>query len=102
MPDTPLPIPSYPATGTDLAVLPDALPASLGVLGGTLLVGLVAVLDLATGPHLSFGIFYLAPVAACAWWRGFTPGLLVAVIASVAGHFVEWIENPSLPVAVGV
>jgi diguanylate cyclase (GGDEF)-like protein len=98
-----LSLPNHAATGTDPGAPPvGGVHASFCVLGGTLLVGLVALLDLATGPYLSFSIFYLAPVAACAWWGGFTPGLLLAVIAALAGHFVEWIESADLPVAAGL
>ncbi len=83
-------------------MLSSALSAGLVAFWGALLTGLVALLDLATGPHLQFGIFYLAPVAVCAWWGGFSPGLFVAVIAAAAGHVVEEIEAPAVSVAAGM
>ena len=61
--------------------LPARLPARLydGLLavGGVALTGLIALLDYVTGPELSFGIFYLIPVATCAWWGGFAQGILL-------------------------
>src|SRR5436305_3085937 len=78
---------------------PGALQVVLVICSGIFLVGAVSLLDLATGPYLSFTVFYLLPVAGCACWGGFTPCLLVAVVASVAGHVVEAIEADSIPEA---
>lgn len=75
----------------------DGLYEALVVAGGVLLVGLIALLDYATGPHLSFSIFYLIPVAACAWWGGFSHGLLISVTASLVWSAVDAFENPYLP-----
>jgi diguanylate cyclase (GGDEF)-like protein len=74
---------------------------ALLVAANLLLVALTAVLDYQTGPHLSFGIFYLIPVAACAWWGGFPHGILAALAGSVAWHLVDRLENPLIPVAAG-
>src|SRR5687767_4185595 len=63
----------------------DAL-GTLPLAGGLVLVALVALLDYATGPQLSFSLFYLAPVLGCAWWGGFPQGVLVALVGSVAWH----------------
>jgi diguanylate cyclase (GGDEF)-like protein len=90
--------------------LPDTVPprsALAGPLGGLyeilllvsggLLVALIAQLDYCTGPQLSFNIFYLIPVAACAWWGGFSHGILLALAASLAWCLVDALENPLLP-----
>jgi len=79
---------------------PARLALVIGV--GVLLVCAIALLDLATGPYLSFTVFYLIPVAGCACWGGFTPGLLVAALASVAGHWVEAVEAEGIPVPVRI
>jgi diguanylate cyclase (GGDEF)-like protein len=82
-------------------------PGWLGVWGralllvaALLLVVLIALVDHATGPQLSCSIFYLIPVAACAWWGGFSHGILLALAGSLAWHTVEQLENPTIgPVA---
>jgi diguanylate cyclase (GGDEF)-like protein len=72
------------------------------VLVGLALVALIAVLDYWTGPYVSFGIFYLIPVAACAWWGGFSHGILLTLAGSIAWHVVDSLENPLIPAAVGI
>src|SRR5262245_46159239 len=64
------------------------------VAGGLSLVGIIALLDFGTGPYLSFGIFYLIPVALCAWWCGFAHGIIIALGGALAWHIVDSIENP--------
>ena len=59
------------------------------------LVAVIAAFDRWTGPELSFGVFYLLPVAACAWWGGFSPGILLAVAAACAWCGVDLAENPA-------
>jgi diguanylate cyclase (GGDEF)-like protein len=73
------------------------LHGTLMVLAGLLLVAVIALLDYVTGPYLSFGIFYLIPVAICAWWSGFAPGIIIALGGAVAWHIVDTIENPLIP-----
>ena len=70
--------------------------------GGVLCVALIAWLDFITGPHLSCSIFYLIPVAACAWWGGFPHGILLALAGSIGWHLVDWLENPLIPEIIGV
>lgn len=48
-------------------------------LGG---VGVIAIVDYATGAELAFSVFYLAPILAVAW---ITPPLFAAVVAVAAG-----------------
>ncbi len=97
---------------TDLAASADCPPAPPGPLGaatawaltvaGLVTVALTALLDYETGPALSLSVLYLIPVALCAWWGGFTHGMLLALAASFAWGVVENWENPEFPVAVGL
>ena len=68
--------------------------------GGIALVALVAALDAATGPDLSLSPLYLLPVAVCAWWGGFSHGILISLVAAVVWGQVDWAEaaptNPAL------
>jgi diguanylate cyclase (GGDEF)-like protein len=66
-------------------------------LGGLALTAVIAYLDYLTGPYLSFGIFYLIPVALCAWWNGFAHGIFLALAGAVAWHLVDAQENPMIP-----
>jgi diguanylate cyclase (GGDEF)-like protein len=72
------------------------------VIASLLLVVAIGFLDYWTGPYLSFGAFYLIPVAACAWWGGLSHGLLLALAATSAWCLVDGLENPDIPTAVGV
>jgi diguanylate cyclase (GGDEF)-like protein len=82
-----------------------ALKRTHGVLlifAGLLGVALIALLDRATDSLLSFSMLYLLPVAACAWFGGFSHGIFVALTGSLAWHAVDWFENPALPPEVRV
>src|SRR5262245_37323663 len=70
--------------------------------GGLLLVVLISLLDYETGPHLRHSILYLVPVAACAWWGGFSYGILLGLSCSVAWHVVDQLEFPMASAAAGV
>jgi diguanylate cyclase (GGDEF)-like protein len=72
------------------------------VLGGLVLVVLIAVLDYATGPYLSVSVFYLLPVAICAWWGGFSHGILAALMGALASYAVGHVETPNVPLAAEV
>lgn len=67
------------------------------VAGALALVTLVALTDFRTGPHLSFSIFSVLIVAACARWGGFAHGSLAALAGAAAWHVVDSSENPTLP-----
>ncbi len=67
------------------------------VLAGLVLVGLTALIDYATGPELSFAIFYLIPIALGAWWGGFAHGILLALASTVAWHGTDLLEYPLAP-----
>ena len=58
--------------------------AVTGTLAWLLLVSVIFILDLATGPQYGFGFFYLLAVAPAAWLVGRGPGLIVAVASAVA------------------
>jgi diguanylate cyclase (GGDEF)-like protein len=75
---------------------------ALVVTAGLLSVALIAVLDYQTGPELSFGIFYLLPVAAGAWWGGFSHGILLAIGGAIAWHSVDGLESPLISPVAGV
>jgi diguanylate cyclase (GGDEF)-like protein len=96
---------SVPGRGAASPPLPgrapflDDLHGSLLTAAGFLLVALVALLDLRTESRLSFGLFYLIPVALCAWWGGFSPGVLVSLAGAVAWQAVDYLENPLAPPA---
>lgn len=53
-----------------------------------LLLGLIGWLDAWTGAELSFSIFYLAPVALLAWYRGLRLGLIASFTAALI-----WLGN---------
>lgn len=74
----------------------------LTVVGGVLLVGVIALLDYVTGPHLSFTMFYLIPVAVCAWWGGFAHAILISLAGSLTWSVVDAFENPLLFPTAGV
>src|SRR2546423_412367 len=67
-----------------------------------LLVAAPAVLDYRPGPSLSFGVFYLIPAAACAWWGGFPHGVLLATAGTLAWCAVDLAESPEAPPAAAV
>jgi diguanylate cyclase (GGDEF)-like protein len=95
------------APGERAAPVHSLTPGRLGVLGrmtlaatALALVALIGLIDHATGPQFSCSIFYLIPVAACAWWGGFSDGILLALSGSLAWYTVEHLENPAIrPVA---
>lgn len=88
--------------GEEWLVFMKGLRGTLVVLGGLALVGLIALLDYGTGPYLSFSIFYLIPVALCAWWSGFAPAIIVALAGALTWHFIDAIQNPLMPAVAGI
>ncbi|CAN5690539.1 hypothetical protein BH23GEM10_BH23GEM10_02230 [soil metagenome] len=54
-----------------------------GVWAATLTaLAIIGVLDMATGPQISFSIFYLIPVVMSAWHLGWRPSLVVVVLGA--------------------
>ena len=99
-PRLPPPCPPYAAARPQGNLFLAGLHRTLLLLAGLLSVILIALLDYQTESHLSFSIFYLAPVAACAWCGGFSHGTLVSLGASAAWHSTDLYEDPALPAAV--
>ena len=60
-----------------------------GTLGWLLLVLVIFLLDLLTGPDYGFGFFYLLAVVPAAWIIGRGAGLIVAVAAGAAWFFAD-------------
>ncbi|HKY33293.1 MAG TPA: GGDEF domain-containing protein [Candidatus Polarisedimenticolia bacterium] len=60
---------------------PGRLAALAGLLASIVVIGRVDVL---TGPDFGFSLFYLAPVAASAWWMGGAGAVVCAVAAGAA------------------
>jgi len=46
-------------------------------------IGLVGLLDYATGVEASFALFYLFPVALAAWWVGGRAGIVCSVVSAI-------------------
>jgi diguanylate cyclase (GGDEF)-like protein len=93
--------PLPPAPGEDAAFLHGPRGALLAA-GAFLLVALVALLDAATDSRLSLGLFYLIPVAACAWWGGFPYGVLASLAGTAAWITTDCLDDPTAPPAVRV
>ena len=64
-----------------------------GTLIWLLVVVVVGVIDVSTGPDYGFGFFYLLAVVPAAWLLGRWPGIAVAVAAGCAWFFADVIEK---------
>lgn len=62
---------------------------AIGAVASTLLV-LLALIDVLTGPELSFSIFYLPPVFIAAWYLGRAASILIAIAAAVLWLCADW------------
>jgi diguanylate cyclase (GGDEF)-like protein len=56
---------------------------------GLVLVGVIGLLDFATGPEISFSIFYLLPVSLAAWFVSRRIAMLLAVASAITWLLVE-------------
>jgi diguanylate cyclase (GGDEF)-like protein len=81
--------------GADAGVFLDGPRAALVAAAGLLFVWLAAWLDYRTGCRYSFSLFYLIPVAVCAWWGGFSCGILLALAGAGAWHAVDAWRDPT-------
>jgi diguanylate cyclase (GGDEF)-like protein len=90
-------LPQGETEGTAEAVFQSGLRGAFITLGCMVLVGFIALLNHGTGPYLSFGIFYLIPVAICAWWCGFAHGIMITLCAALAWHLIDTIDSPMIP-----
>ena len=99
-----LPPPSLPPDSATLrpprSAFPAALQRALLLVACLLLVAVIGLLDFGTEGHLSFSIFYLVPVAVCAWCCGFSDGALLSLASAAAWHATDLFADPSLPPAV--
>lgn len=85
------------STGLPVGICPAGWRRGLLLAGALAFTALTALLDYGTGRDLSFSIFYLIPVVACAWWGGFAHGILVALASLIAWQVTEGLENPEMP-----
>jgi len=79
------------------------LPVPVVLLLAVLLLGGCVLVDLLTGPELSFSIIYLAPTGLAAWYAGRNAGVLMAFSASLTWLYVDigtgnLYSNPMIPV----
>src|SRR5215813_12804947 len=69
--------------------------ATLVVIGSTLLAAVVLV-DLSSGPHFEFAVFYLIPVSFFGWFLGRRSGLLVSVVCAVSALIIHRAHLPEV------
>ncbi|HET7712097.1 MAG TPA: GGDEF domain-containing protein [Thermoanaerobaculia bacterium] len=64
-------------------------------------VAVIGWLDYVTGPDIGVSLFYLIPIAVCAWFAGLVPAVIVACIAGTSWLTAEllWPEE-RLPLAI--
>lgn len=77
-------------------VFVDGWRGCLLALAGFALVGVIGFLDYATGPELSFAIFYLVPIALGAWCGGFAQGILMSMACAFSWQMVEIAEGSNI------
>src|SRR5882762_1187817 len=70
-------------------VVPLTLLAAAGV-------GAIWLVDISTGPDFGFAIFYLIPIGLASWWLGRAPGVLMALLATVAWIWADLLARPSV------
>lgn len=72
----------------------DSLPRRAAIVtAGLVCVAAIGVVDKETGPELALSIFYLVPVAACAWVGGRWIGITVATFAAIVWTFYDMNEG---------
>jgi signal transduction histidine kinase len=64
-----------------------------GTLFWLLVVLLIGIIDLSTGPDYGFGFFYLLAVVPAAWLLGRWPGLIVGFASGFAWFFADAVER---------
>lgn len=65
------------------------LQTALGLVVVGLLTLAIGWVDYLSGVEVGFSLFYLLPVAGCAWWLGMGPAVVAAVLASAAWFFAD-------------
>lgn len=68
---------------------------------GLIVVALLGLIDLVTGPQVSFTVIYLGPVALVAWFGGRPEGIVLAIIAAVIRFLADYLvltdQDDALP-----
>jgi diguanylate cyclase (GGDEF)-like protein len=64
---------------------------------GLVIVVLMGAADYASGPDLSFLIFYILPVSFVGWHAGRLPSLLIAGLSAVAWYYADALTVPAAP-----
>lgn len=64
-------------------------PAWLTVVTALLAVGVLAIVDYASGSEFAFSLFYLAPILYAAWFAGRLPGVFVAGISALTWGVID-------------
>jgi signal transduction histidine kinase len=70
-------------------VVPLTLLAAAGV-------GVIWLVDISTGPDFGFAIFYLVPIGLASWWLGRTSAVFIALLATVAWIWADFLARPSV------
>jgi signal transduction histidine kinase len=65
-----------------------------GLILGLAVVGLIGLVDLATGPDFGFAFFYFIPIVPVAWSIGRWPGVIVAVAAAAMWFYADAALKP--------
>ena len=60
------------------------------------MVGLLGLLDYATGPELSLEIFFLIPVSLVVWFAGRKAGILIAALSAITWFAAATVSNPAV------
>jgi diguanylate cyclase (GGDEF)-like protein len=63
------------------------------VVVGLVLVSGVGMIDVLTGPELSFSLFYLIPIATVTWFAGKKSGLVISIISAFIWFEVDWLTG---------
>ncbi len=56
---------------------------------GIVLVGLLGIIDYLTGYEISFSLFYLAPIAAVAWYASRKLGIFISILSALTWMLAE-------------
>lgn len=59
-------------------------------------VAVIWLVDISTGPDFGFAIFYLIPIGLASWWLGRTSAVLIALLATVAWIWADFLARPSV------
>jgi diguanylate cyclase (GGDEF)-like protein len=60
---------------------------------GLLLIVLVAIIDVLTGPEISFAIFYVIPIVLVTWFTGRTLGAVTSIASAIAWFIADTVSG---------